>query len=520
VGGLTITRDAGNGLFTGSTLGGVSSVQTNNQFGEPTSTAWSFGSASLYQTSYTRDAIGRIANLTETIGGQSASYGFSYDSVGRLVEVTRDNSPFQSYVFDANGNRLRVTSPSGTAIGSYDAQDRLVAFGDAQFHFGLDGDLREKIIGNDTTKYGYDALGNLLSVRLPDGTQIAYVVDGANRRVGRKVNGTLVQGFLYLDELRPVAELDGAGAVVARFAYGTLNNVPDFMSKGGRTYRFVTDHVGSVRLVVDVQTGDVAQRIDYDPNGRVTSNTNPGFQPFAFAGGLYDSATELTRFGARDYDASAGRWTNRDPILFNGGDTNLYSYVAQDPVNAIDPQGTFSLPELEATWELDAEISSQQIIGSAVGCVNGALDAAAEKTRTWGSMVGGCAWGGVVGAVAGNIGARMGALADESLPTFVNAAAKCLMQGGLDLAFAGLEGSRTGDYVAVEHYKTTLLAGCASAVGGVPGLSEYDKLRGLTQSRLMGGFFATLHDILYAQAVNTIIAFDEEFLSGPIDAKK
>jgi RHS repeat-associated protein len=64
--------------------------------------------------------------------------------------------------------------------------------------------------------------------------------------------------------------------------------------------------------------------MDYDEFGNVINDTNPGFQPFGFAGGLYDQDTKLVRFGARDYDASVGRWTAKDPISFNGGDTNLY----------------------------------------------------------------------------------------------------------------------------------------------------------------------------------------------------
>jgi hypothetical protein len=45
------------------------------------------------------------------------------------------------------------------------------------------------------------------------------------------------------------------------------------------------------------------------------------------------------RFGARDYDAETGRWTAKDPILFAGGDTNLYGYVLNDPISYIDPRG-------------------------------------------------------------------------------------------------------------------------------------------------------------------------------------
>jgi YD repeat-containing protein len=75
--------------------------------------------------------------------------------------------------------------------------------------------------------FAYDALGNLLSATLPDGTQIDYVIDGQSRRVGKKINGTLVQGFLYQNQFNPVAELDGTGAVVSRFVYASKGNVPD-----------------------------------------------------------------------------------------------------------------------------------------------------------------------------------------------------------------------------------------------------------------------------------------------------
>lgn len=116
-------------------------------------------------------------------------------------------------------------------------------------------------------------------------------------------------------------------------------NVPDYMVKGGITYRLLTDQLGSVRLVVNAVTGQIAQRIDYDAFGRILTDTNPGFQPFGFAGGLYDPATGLVRFGARDYDAETGRWTAKDTIGFEGADTNLYVYVQQDPVNLFDVDG-------------------------------------------------------------------------------------------------------------------------------------------------------------------------------------
>jgi RHS repeat-associated protein len=79
--------------------------------------------------------------------------------------------------------------------------------------------------------------------------------------------------------------------------------------------------------------------MEYDEFGNVTQDSNPEFQPFGFAGGLYDRDTELVRFGARDYDAEAGQWTTRDPLLFLSDQVNFYAYVGNDPVNLIDPTG-------------------------------------------------------------------------------------------------------------------------------------------------------------------------------------
>ena len=108
------------------------------------------------------------------------------------------------------------------------------------------------------------------------------------------------------------------------------------MVKEGKTYRVISDHLGSPRLIVDTDTGEIAQRISYDVWGNITEDTNPGFQPCGFAGGIYDQHTGLVRFGARDYDPVTSRWTSKDPIRFAGGDANLYGYVLGDPVNLVD----------------------------------------------------------------------------------------------------------------------------------------------------------------------------------------
>jgi RHS repeat-associated protein len=94
-----------------------------------------------------------------------------------------------------------------------------------------------------------------------------------------------------------------------------------------------------VRLVVDVETGAIEQRLDYDEFGAVLADTSPGFQVFGFAGGLYDGDTGFVRFGARELDPRVGKWASKDPLAFRPGPSNLYLYVRNDPINGRDSSG-------------------------------------------------------------------------------------------------------------------------------------------------------------------------------------
>ncbi|MEX0729919.1 MAG: RHS repeat-associated core domain-containing protein [Aquisalimonadaceae bacterium] len=314
----------------------MATAESHNAFGEPAAYTTATGNgAPLAEFGYSRDLLGRLTGKTELIAGESRTEHYVYDPAGRLVRAER-NGTATTWAFDANGNR---THENGVPVATYDAQDRLLTYGGARYTYTANGELATKTEGGATTIYAYDALGNLLQVSLPGNVQIDYLIDGRNRRVGKRVNGTLTQGFLYQDQLNPVAELDGNGNVVSRFVYAERGHVPAYLLRDSKTYRIVTDHLGSPRLIVNVATGAIAQRLDYDVWGNITTDTNPGFQPFGFAGGLYDQHTALVRFGARDYDPQTGRWSAKDPIRFDGGDTNFYAYVLQDPINWVDHAG-------------------------------------------------------------------------------------------------------------------------------------------------------------------------------------
>ena len=338
-GDLSLTRNSQNGLITGTTIGNVTDSRSYNGFGEIDTYSAAYSGGGFYSVHYTRDQLGRTTRKEETSGGTTSTNDYVYDLAGRLTEVKRNGATSAQYTYDDNGNRLSAAIAGNTISGIYDAQDRLTQYGSTTYAYSGKGELVSKTEGGQVTSYQYDSLGNLTGVTLPGGTRIEYAIDGSNRRIGKKVNGNQAQGFLYKNLLKPVAELDGVGNVVAVFVYGSKTNVPDYMVKSGNTYRIISDDLGSPRIVMDVATGTIAQQMDYDEFGNVLSDSQVGFQPFGFAGGLYDPDTVLVRFGARDYDPAIGRWTAKDPIGFAASDTNLYAYVQNDPMNFIDPTG-------------------------------------------------------------------------------------------------------------------------------------------------------------------------------------
>ena len=265
---------------------------------------------------------------------------YSYDNLGRLTDVNKNGAAVGHYEYDDNGNRTSASIRGQIFSDVYDNQDRLTSYGTKTYSYNNNGDLVSVANSADSTTklFVYDVFGNLKQANVA-GKTMTYLVDAKNRRVGKKVNGLLSQAFVYQNQTNIAAELDGNSNLVSRFIYASKSNVPDYMIKNGSVYRIISDSIGSVRVVVDVNTGAYAQLIKYDEFGQVLSDSNPGFQPFGFAGGIYDRDTGLVRFGARAYDPESGRWISKDPILFDGGDTNLYSYSLQDPINRIDSNG-------------------------------------------------------------------------------------------------------------------------------------------------------------------------------------
>ena len=356
VGEMSLGYDTSSGRLVSTILNKVRDTRTYDQYGNLKSYRVGFYpgtkcktidiescATEFYSYQLTRDTLNRIIQKDEKVQGVTAKYKYGYDTAGRLAWVTKNGATESLFNYDSNSNRISGKQNRKSFTATYDSQDRLLTYTlqgslPKSFEYNANGELVSITEGGVVTNFTPDVLGRLKSVTLPNSSLINYKLDHEGRRAQKLINGSPVKRLVYEDTSKVAAELDPAG-VIKEYVYATNINSADYMKVGTTLYRVIKDHLGSPRFVVNARTGSIVQRMDYNEWGMVTLDTNPGFQSFGFAGGIYDQDTKLVKFGARDYDGSTGRWLSKDPILFNAGDTNLYGYVLQDPVNLIDPTG-------------------------------------------------------------------------------------------------------------------------------------------------------------------------------------
>ena len=309
------------------------------------------------KTAYTYDNLYRLTNITgEKVGsGQGNIYyngTYAYnnahmrngETVSNAVTMTHatgttaysPNSLNQyastsagSCSYDLDGNMTQGYTPGGyrfTAV--YDAENRLtmITYVDsssvshtARFFYGFDGFMYRQIV---------------------NGTETRFVSSGGLVLQERDVNNAVTRSYVW-DGVSP----GGIGGLLS-------------MTDSTGSYSYIYDGKGNVVALVNASGADVA-KYRYDEFGVLAGQSTSFVQPYQFSTKMYYPGFGLNYYGYRFLNAGIGHWMSRDPLGEAGG-LNLYGFVGNSPMNAVDAWGL---------WYIDLNMS----LGYVGGITGGAL---------------------------------------------------------------------------------------------------------------------------------------------------
>ena len=284
------------------------------------------------QASYTYDQAGRLATFTNFNGIVTT---YSYDGASRLTGMGSTVASYQ-FTLDGNGNRTHSTeteplSPTlspGSTVYDYNTQrNRLLSAGPLNYTYDDEGQLAT----SGAVSYTFDCDHRLIGIGT--GTQFTY--DGLSNRL-RVVRGGVSSRYIYDPYGNLLAEADSNG-ITRKYIYGRgllAVAVPD------ARYCYHFNATGSTIALTDAAQV-VVNSYTYEPFGQVLGQQEAVAQPFKYVGqyGVMAEPGGLYYMRARYYDPGVGRFISEDPLGFGGGDVNLSVYVANDPINLVDPFG-------------------------------------------------------------------------------------------------------------------------------------------------------------------------------------
>lgn len=369
---LTLSHDAAGRITSIARPNGVDTGYSYNSAGQLAQLSHEDVSVTLSEFGLSYDSAGSLTSIAEL----TQTRLFTYDDLQRLVSGGTATAP-ESYSYDAEGNRTASHLSSSHAI---DAANRLL--GDDQFSYTYDanGNLTSKtdLVSLDTTTYSYDAQNQLVRIDFPGGAFVEYAYDALGRRI-QKTDGTIATKYVY-DGEDIVLEFDGADALQASYTHGDRRDQPLLMDRGGQTFFYHADHLGSLRLLTD-SLGAAVNSYGYDSYGNFESRAETVSNPFTFTGREFDPESGLYYYRARYYDPLSGRFLSEDPLDFFGGTLNLYSYVFNDPLNLVDPFGLQATERALVDSQSLQQAADDAVLGSLIACLFlTAADAVAQAT--------------------------------------------------------------------------------------------------------------------------------------------
>jgi RHS repeat-associated protein len=284
------------------------------------------------------DGNNNILAIDQTDSQGNVSSNYEYDSLNQLI--SENGIANHVYSYDSRHNRTQKDE----TVYENDVLNQLLRQGNTIYGYDANGNR----LSNSDYKYEYDSLDRLISVT-SGSAQVKYKYDAFNRRMS-KTGYTLVNNawekvseekYLYTAETEIGAASADGKLRELMIAAGTC---PAILEVDNEVYLPIHDHRGNVVTLINADTRKVVETYRYSSFGEEVIFDSNGakktsaLSPWRFSGKRVDPETGWVYFGRRFYDPEVGRWTTPDPLWFEDG-PNLYSYVQNNPLIFIDPNG-------------------------------------------------------------------------------------------------------------------------------------------------------------------------------------
>jgi RHS repeat-associated protein len=300
---------------------------------------------------------GQLMSVSGTINGATESASYTYDLIGRLAtstQISNGASAQRRFAYDRWGNRTGVwnATSGGTQIQSVTLQqsgglptNRIATVGSTSYSYDSAGN----VTNDGVHSYTYDAENRVVSV---DSGAATYSYDERNWRV-KKTVGSSVTHYIW-EGGQVLAEHNGStGAVIVDYIYAGGRMIAK-EDAGARRY-FLSDRL-SVRVSLDTG-GNVVGRQGHLPFGEDFAESGTQ-QKQHLTSYERDAESGLDYAVNRYHSSNAGRFSSVDPVtggIASPQSLNRYSYVQNDPVNLVDPDGRLlGIPYISPDVILDA----------------------------------------------------------------------------------------------------------------------------------------------------------------------